>query len=149
MKINCGGAAARLDVGNDGIARADINGLLLPGAAWALAWTVLCEAKAKQAAGIVTHLSGAALALPPVLPGNYTSAPDGVRGLPVALVVAPEQMHTYAGLSGSAAQNGFIRRAFLCPVQAREWLAAEVALYEAQQAWREARLACLARQHKP
>jgi hypothetical protein len=138
-KIDCGGALARFEIANDGIASARMHGLLVPANAGALSARLLQAGVDQAAAGIVCEVDRALVALPAIQAQHYSYVPTTQRGIPVAVVVSPEQWFVYEGIAQAAAQSGSIRRAFLSRAEAESWLREQARALVSNRAWWSAR----------
>lgn len=134
-KITCGSACLSLDVRADGIGTTHMRGLLCPGNAAALSARALAAGVERGASGVLSLVDKALVALPPLDPGHYRYVPAGLRRVPVALVVSPEQLNVYGGVTQAAAAAGTLRRAFLSREDAEGWLREQVRAIAANQAW--------------
>jgi hypothetical protein len=133
--ITCGAVRASFALRNDGIALGKFAGLATAVSAPAASGMLLVAATERGAVGLVCDVRSAAMALPPIAPRHYAYVPPGLSRVPVAVVALPEQMHLYARQAASAATIGAMRRAFLCPEQARAWVAQEARVALDQARW--------------
>ena len=126
VKIECGGAAAKIAPSVGGIVTAHVGGLVLPGSAGAL-WSLSMHAAGhKGAEAIMYVMLGAALALPVQGPDTRIRVTREMRRTPVAVVVSPEQMYLYEHYAIAGARSGLLRRAFFSAAEAEAWLRREV-----------------------
>lgn len=135
-RIDCGAGHAVFDFDDDGMVRARIGGLLLPGNAGALSALLLRAGADQDSPGVLCSVHQALVALPPIDPAHYNYVPPGLSAVPVAVVVSAEQFGVYAGITQAAAVSGAIRRAFLAPEPARAWLREQALALRANRVWR-------------
>jgi hypothetical protein len=119
----------------DGIFEVRLSGLVVPSNAGALSAAVLDVVADQAAAGVLSSVQTAMLALPPIDPRHYAHVPPGQRGVPVAVLVSPQQLFLYQEVAQAAAAMGTIRRAFLSREEARSWLREQVRALAANRVW--------------
>ena len=137
-RIDYGTCAARFEFDDEGIVDGSMGGLLVPSNAGALSALLLRVGAERAAPGVLCSVQTALVALPAIDPGHYGYVPPSLRAVPVAVVVAPEQMAVYEGIAQAAASTGAIRRAFLSREQAQAWLREQARALRANQIWRPA-----------
>lgn len=120
---------------DDGIVCASIGGLLLPANAGAVS-SLLLDATAEHGAmGVLCSVQKALVALPPIEAQHYRYVPPELRGVPVAVLVLPEQLRVYAKIAQEAARAGTMRRAFLSREEAQAWLREQTRALVANRDW--------------
>jgi hypothetical protein len=134
-----GSGKAVCEVSDDGFVETRMSGLLVPSNAGALSSLVLDVVSDQRASGVLSSLQTAMLALPPIDPRHYAYVPPEMRGVPVAVVVSPEQFHLYQDVAQAAAAMGTIRRAFLSREEAQAWLREQARALAANRVWRPMR----------
>jgi hypothetical protein len=134
-----GSGRVTYDVGDDGIVEARMSGLIVPANAGALSATLLQAGSDSVATGVLCSVQTAMMALPPIDPQHYNYVPAEFRGVPVAVVVSPQQLAVYQGMAQAAASVGTIRRAFLSREEARAWLEEQARALAANRVWRPTR----------
>jgi hypothetical protein len=134
-----GSGKASYELASDGIVDVRMSGLIVPSNAGALSASVLDVVSDQGATGVLSSLETAMLALPPIDPRHYAYVPSGMRGVPVAVLVSPQQIHLYQDVAQAAATMGTIRRAFLSREEAQEWLREQARALAANRVWRPMR----------
>jgi len=134
-KFDRGAGTASCVVADDGIVCASMTGLLIPANAGELSALLLKAGADWSAAGVVATVQKALIALPVIDPRHYSYVPPELRGVPVAVVVTPEQMAVYTGIAEAAALSGTIRRAFLCQEEAQRWVREQARALTANRVW--------------
>lgn len=124
---------------DDGFVESRLSGLIVASNAGELSALTLDVVSDRGAAGVLASLHTAMLALPPIDPRHYAYVPAEMRGVPVAVLVAPQQLHLYLGVVQAAAAMGTIRRAFLSRGEARAWLREQARALAANRVWRPVR----------
>jgi hypothetical protein len=124
---------------DEGIVEVRMSGLIVPSNAAALSALVLDVVSDQGATGVLSSLQPAMLALPPIDPRHYAYVPPGMRGVPVAVLVSPQQLHLYMDVAQAAAAAGTIRRAFLSREEAQDWLREQARALAANRVWRPGR----------
>jgi hypothetical protein len=124
---------------DEGIVEVRMSGLIVPSNAAALSASVLDVVSDQGASGVLSSLQTAMLALPPIDPRHYAYVPPEMRGVPVAVLVSPQQLHLYLDVAQAAASMGTIRRAFLSREEAQEWLREQARALAANRVWRPGR----------
>ena len=122
---------------DEGIVEARMSGLIVPSNAGALSALVLDVVAEQGAVGVLSSLQTAMLALPPIDPRHYAYVPSAMRGVPVAVLVSPQQLHLYLDVAQAAAAAGAIRRAFLSREEAQDWLREQARALAANRVWRQ------------
>lgn len=138
-KINCGPATASFEIGNDGLVRARLSGLVVQSNAGAISAMLLQAAAAAKASGVLSVAADSVVALPPVTSTHYAYVPEDLRSVPVAIVMSAEQAGVYENVATEAALSGTMRCAFLSPAQSEAWLQQRVRALAANQLWWSAR----------
>ncbi len=135
-RIEVGCAASVLRLGNDGIMEASFSGLLLPSNLAALSLPVMQIAIARGARGLMYTGERAALCFDPATPSAmYPELAPAMRALPVAFVVNSSQVALNIQVARRAGRHGLLRGVFYSEFEAREWLARNLRLLAANQAW--------------
>jgi hypothetical protein len=124
---------------DEGIVEVRMSGLIVPSNAAALSASVLDVVSDQGASGVLSSLQTAMLALPPIDPRHYAYVPPEMRGVAVAVLVLPQQLHLYLDVAQAAASMGTIRRAFLSREEAQEWLREQARALAANHVWRPGR----------
>lgn len=135
IRIQSGPAASVLAVANDGIAHARTVGLFLSANSRTISEQLLQAATREGAAGMLIAIDGVAFAMPAMTREHYAYVPQALRGIPVALIVNPEQAAFLASVQGAAAQAGTVRRIFLSQEQAMLWLKEQTRALAANRVW--------------
>jgi hypothetical protein len=135
MKIQSGPATSVLAVANDGIAHARPVGLYLSANSRAISAQLLQAATREGALGMIVAIDGVAFAMPAMTPEHYSYVPQAMRGIPVALVVNPEQAAFLGSVQSAAAQAGTLRRIFLSQGDAMGWLKEQTRALAANRLW--------------
>ena len=135
MKIDCGGATVRCEIGNDGIVRAAWSGLLLPANAGELSARLLRVATEAGGRAVLSDLQGVLLAMPPVNPAYYRWVPAELRSVPIGFLVSGEQAPLYSGLAQAAASIQTMRRAVRSADDGEQWLREQVHALAANEVW--------------
>lgn len=133
--IQCGPASASFEIDRGGVVQAAFAGVLLPSNAGALSALLLEAGVDASGAGLLCSVERSLVALPPIDPRHYSYVPPNLRGVPVAIIVTPEQAGVYAEIAEAAARSGILRRAFLSREQADEWLREQVQALSANRVW--------------
>lgn len=133
----CGKAS--YEVADDGIVHGRLTGLIVPANAGALSAVLLGAGLDRSVSGVLGSVQTALIALPPIEPQHYAYVPAALRGVPVAVLVAPQQMAVYEGMAQAAAAAGTIRRAFLSREEAVAWLREQARALAANRVWRPER----------
>lgn len=135
-RIEVGCAATALQFGNDGIVAASFSGLVLPSNLAALAVPVMRIGAARGARALLYTGARAALCFDAaVATAMYPTLEPGLRALPVAFVVNSSQAQLYRQVVQRAGAAGLLRGVFYSEFEAREWLARNLRLLAANQAW--------------
>lgn len=134
-QFELGSGRVSYEVTDDGLVEARLSGLLVPANAGALSAMMLNASSDLAATGVLSSVQGAMVALPPIDPQHYSYVPAEFRGVPVAVVVAPQQLPVYQGMAQAAAAVGTIRRAFLSREEARLWLREQARALAANRLW--------------
>lgn len=124
---------------DDGFVEARLTGLIVPANAGELSALLLDAACDPDTAGVLAAVQTAMVALPPIDPRHYSYVPAELRGVPLAVLVSPQQLHVYMGIAQAAATAGAIRRAFLSRDEARSWLREQAQALAANRVWRPVR----------
>lgn len=134
-KFDRGAGTASYVVSDDGIVCASMSGLVSPANAGELSALLLNAGNDMAAAGVVSTVQKALIALPVIDPRHYSYVPPELRRVPVAVVVTPEQMRVYEGIAEAAALSGTIRRAFLSQEEAQRWVREQARALAANRVW--------------
>lgn len=134
-RVDYGAGVARFEIDGNGIVDASFGGLVVPANAGALSALLLRIGADRAAQGVLCSVQTALIALPPIDPRHYGYVPPSLRGVPVAVVVTPEQLCVYDDIARAAATTGAIRRAFLSREQAQDWLREQARALQANQIW--------------
>jgi hypothetical protein len=113
----------------DAVAGCAMTGLVLPANGGELSAQLLRAVVDCGAKGVLSDLTGAVLAFPPISPAHYGYVPPELRLVPVAMVVTPEQWPLYQNVQQAGAAAGVIRRAFLSPEAAQAWVTQEAEVW--------------------
>lgn len=124
---------------DDGFVEARLTGLLVPANAGELSGLLLDAACDPGTLGVLASVQTAMVALPPIGPSHYGHVAADLRGVPVAVLISPQQLHVYLGIAQAAATAGTIRRAFLSRDEARAWLREQAQALAANRVWRPMR----------
>lgn len=130
-----GSGRVNYKVTDDGFVESCLSGLIVPSNAGELSASILAVVSDRGAAGVLASLQTAMIALPPIDQRHYAYVPAEMRGVPVAVLVAPQQLHLYLGAAQAAAAMGTIRRAFLSRDEARAWLREQARALAANRVW--------------
>lgn len=134
-KFDRGSGTAYYDVADDGIVHASMSGLVVPANAGELSALLLEAGTVQGAPGVLCSVQKALIALPAIDPRHYSYVPPQLRGVPVAVLVTPEQMAVYEGIAAAAALSGTIRRAFLSREEAERWIREQARALAANRVW--------------
>jgi hypothetical protein len=130
-----GSGRAGYELTEDGFVEARLSGLIVPANAGELSALLLDAGSDCGATGVLSSVQTAMIALPPIDPQHYSYVPSEFRGIPVAVVVSPQQMAVYQGMTQAAAAAGTIRRAFLSREEAQAWLREQARALAANRVW--------------
>ena len=134
-KFDRGPGTATYEVADDGIVCASMRGLVVPANAAELSALLLKAGADHAAAGVLCTVQKALIAMPAIDPRHYSYVPPELRGVPVAVLVTPEQMVVYEGIAEAAALSGTIRRAFLSRDEAQRWIREQARALAANRVW--------------
>ena len=134
--IECGGVRIALDIGNDGIAAAHFNGLLLPGNIQAVNAITLGVAAGCGVKGLLYRADRAAVCCDAQsMAASYPTLTPLQRRVPVAFIVNAAQAALSERLVQRAGAAGLLRRTFYSPDEAHEWLTQTARLLRNNNDW--------------